>query len=126
PPRTRTTNASSPHTTARWRGGSRSTGSTASPSTRRDGTRWPRPPDPHGGMRIYLTGGSGLLGSHLAQRLRERGDDVVCLQRAGSDARFLKRIGCRILEGDVRDGADLLRPGMKDVEAVVHAAALVY
>lgn len=77
-------------------------------------------------MRVYLTGGSGLLGSHLAECLRERGDEVVCLQRAGSDTRFLKRIGCRVLEGDVRDGADLLRPGMKGAEAVVHAAALVY
>jgi nucleoside-diphosphate-sugar epimerase len=77
-------------------------------------------------VRVYLTGGSGLLGSHLAERLRERGDEVVCLLRADSDDRFLRRIGCTTLVGDVRAGAGSLEAGMRGVDAVVHTAALVY
>jgi len=28
-------------------------------------------------MRVFVTGGSGLVGSRLKKRLRERGDEVV-------------------------------------------------
>jgi uncharacterized protein (TIGR01777 family) len=33
-------------------------------------------------MRITITGGTGLIGSRLARRLRERGDDVTVLSRS--------------------------------------------
>jgi nucleoside-diphosphate-sugar epimerase len=77
-------------------------------------------------MHVYLTGGSGLLGSHLAERLRARGDEVLCLQRVGSDTSFLTGIGCEIVEGDVRAGAEALHKRMQGCDALVHAAALVY
>jgi nucleoside-diphosphate-sugar epimerase len=77
-------------------------------------------------MRVYLTGASGLLGSHVAAALRGRGDEVVCLQRKGSDTSFLETLGCRIVEGNVRDGVQSLSAGMVDCDALIHAAALVY
>lgn len=77
-------------------------------------------------MRVYLTGGSGLVGSHVAERLRARGDDVVCLQRKGSRTGHLEALGCRIVHGDVRDGAEALHRDMGGCDALVHAAALVY
>ena len=36
-------------------------------------------------MRIVVTGGGGFLGSHLVERLRDRGDDPVVARRADYD-----------------------------------------
>lgn len=77
-------------------------------------------------MRVFLTGGPGLLGSHAAALLRERGHDVVALVRRTSDTEFLTGLGCTLVEGDVRDAPDVLRPLMHGCTHVVHGAALVY
>jgi nucleoside-diphosphate-sugar epimerase len=77
-------------------------------------------------VRVFLTGGTGLIGSHVAERLRCRGDDVLALVRDESDTAFLESIGCTLVRGDVRDAPeDLARP-MCSADAVVHAAALVF
>jgi nucleoside-diphosphate-sugar epimerase len=77
-------------------------------------------------VRVFLTGGTGLVGSHIAERLNARGDQVVALAREDSDTRFLERVGCTLAEGDVRDAPDDLARAMVGCDAVVHAAALVY
>jgi len=77
-------------------------------------------------MRVFVTGGSGLLGSHLAAHLVHRGHDVVTLHREGSDTRLLAGLGCELVRGDVSAGADALVPLMRGCTHVVHAAALVY
>jgi uncharacterized protein (TIGR01777 family) len=33
-------------------------------------------------MRVFITGGTGLVGEHIVAQLRERGDDVLVLSRA--------------------------------------------
>jgi nucleoside-diphosphate-sugar epimerase len=76
-------------------------------------------------VRVFLTGGTGLIGSHVAERLRARGDEVVALHRPDSDVRFLTRIGCTLVVGDIRD-VDGPATHMLGCEAVVHGAALVY
>ena len=77
-------------------------------------------------MRVFLTGGTGLIGSHVAERLRARGDEVVALHRQGSDAGFLRELRCTLVSGDVRDAPETLALGMRGCRAVVHGAALVY
>ena len=77
-------------------------------------------------MRVFLTGGTGLIGSHVAERLRGRGDEVVALHRPDSDVRFLTGVGCTLVAGDVRDTHDALASQMKGCDGVVHGAALVY
>jgi nucleoside-diphosphate-sugar epimerase len=77
-------------------------------------------------MRIFLTGGTGLIGSHVAERLRARGDEVIALVRATSDTWHLEALGCRLVRGDVLDPVDELAAGMRSSDAVVHAAAKVF
>lgn len=77
-------------------------------------------------MRVFLTGGTGLIGSHLAQELCSKGYSVVALNRPGSDATFLQGQGCEIVEGDVGDGAKSLAKLMAGCTHLVHSAAIVY
>ncbi len=77
-------------------------------------------------MRVFLTGGTGLLGSHLVAELRAHGHDVVALHRRESDTRYLRECSCVLVEGDVRDDAETLVRAMDGCSHVVHGAALVY
>ncbi|MDH3205751.1 MAG: NAD-dependent epimerase/dehydratase family protein [Gemmatimonadota bacterium] len=77
-------------------------------------------------MRVFLTGGTGLLGSHLAHELRSHGHGVVALHRRDADTLFLEETECDLVEGDIRDDAEDLSPLMEGCSHVVHGAALVY
>ncbi len=77
-------------------------------------------------MRVFLTGGTGLLGSHLAEELRAHGHEVVALCRESADTMHLTGLECRVVAGDVRDPIDALTAAMSGCSHVVHGAALVY
>ncbi|HUE76454.1 MAG TPA: NAD(P)-dependent oxidoreductase, partial [Longimicrobiales bacterium] len=77
-------------------------------------------------MRVYLTGGTGLIGSHVAERLRARGDDVVALVRPTSDTSHLRAIGCDLVHGDARDDVAAQTARMRGCAAVIHCAARVF
>ena len=71
-----------------------------------------------------VTGGTGLLGSHIAERLAARGDRVRSLVRPTSDTRFLRSLGVELVEGDLTDIASCRR-AMAGVSVVYHSAAKV-
>lgn len=75
-------------------------------------------------MRTLVTGGTGFIGSHIVERLLEQGHEVVALARASSDIRHLKTTAAKIVVSDVED-YNSLRPAMKGVQIVYHAAARV-
>lgn len=77
-------------------------------------------------MRIFLTGGTGLLGSHIAERLRARGDQVVALVRSSSDSSHLESIGCDMVVGTLEDAPNTMAARMRGADAVIHAAAKVF
>lgn len=77
-------------------------------------------------MRVFLTGGTGLLGSHLAHLLRAKGHGVVALYRDGADTLYLEENECELVEGDVRQDPEQLQKAMAGCTHVVHGAALVY
>jgi len=51
-------------------------------------------------MLVFVTGGTGLIGTHLVKRLRERNDQVVVLSRRPQAARERLGADCEIVEGD--------------------------
>jgi uncharacterized protein (TIGR01777 family) len=73
-------------------------------------------------MRIFLTGGTGLIGRNLARGLIDRGDAVVVLSRDAARARRQPLLrGAELIEGDpVRPGPWTAALGGCD--AVVHLA----
>ncbi|MEN8184923.1 MAG: NAD-dependent epimerase/dehydratase family protein [Myxococcota bacterium] len=75
-------------------------------------------------MKALVTGGTGLIGSHLAERLLRAGDRVRVLARGQSDISHLKTLGVEIVRGDLHDGAGLAR-ALRGVEVVHHNAARV-
>jgi len=50
-----------------------------------------------------VTGATGFIGSHLVDRLLERGDDVTAFVRPTSDSSHLAAKGVRLITGDVRN-----------------------
>ena len=70
-------------------------------------------------MRAFVTGGTGFIGSHVVQRLRDRGDEVVVLARRPEKAAGLE---AEVVQGDLSDG-DAIRRGMEACQAVFHIAA---
>jgi len=73
-------------------------------------------------MRIFVTGGTGYIGSQLCRRLAEEGHEVRALVRATSDTSTLEAIGARVFVGDVTDRYSM-REGMSGADWVIHAAA---
>lgn len=51
-------------------------------------------------MRVFITGGTGLVGKRLIRRLRERDDSVVLLTRRPAAARESFGESCTVVEGD--------------------------
>src|SRR4051812_15984890 len=78
-------------------------------------------------MKILLTGGAGFIGSHLLERLLERGDDVAVIDDFNDyyDPRIkranLPKGGFRLHERDLRDAAPIVAQEKPDL--LVHLAA---
>jgi len=76
----------------------------------------------------YVTGGTGLVGSWLVQRLIEAGADVVCLVRDWVPQSEMVRKGwierVKVVRGDVSDRALQERVlGEYEIDTVIHLAA---
>ena len=76
------------------------------------------------GDRVLVTGATGLLGSHLAERLTARGNRIRALVRPRSPAGFLENLGVEIVRGDLTDPA-ACAAATHDVAQVYHCAAKV-
>ena len=75
-------------------------------------------------MSIFITGGTGLVGSHVAEEAVKRGLHVKALARQGSDTKFLEHLGVEIVKGDLAD-AQSLELGVANCELVINCAAKV-
>lgn len=76
-------------------------------------------------MKVLVTGGSGFLGSHVAEQLSKDGHTVVALVRKSSNRKFLSTLkNVELAEGSV-EHRGAVDEAMKGVDAVVHSAGLV-
>jgi dihydroflavonol-4-reductase len=73
----------------------------------------------------FVTGGTGFLGAHLVETLRNRQWRVVALHRRDSDTSRLKALGAELRSGDLDDKAALAQAIPAGTDAVFHAAAKV-
>lgn len=77
-------------------------------------------------MRLLVTGGTGFIGSHLAEEGRRRGAEVVVLGLADrpeerANVEVLRRLGVEILPGSITD-AELCRQAVRGATHVFHLA----
>jgi dihydroflavonol-4-reductase len=73
--------------------------------------------------RAFVTGGSGVVGAALVERLVGRGDEVVALARSDEAAASLEGMGARVVRGNVLDRESLER-AMEGCELVFHVAGV--
>ena len=76
-------------------------------------------------MRSIVTGGAGFIGSHLIDRLVDRGDEVLVLDNLSSGkAEFLAHHTSQVthIDVDITD-FDAMSPHFKGVDVVYHFAA---
>ena len=80
---------------------------------------------PETNAKTYLvTGGTGLVGSHLVEFLVKKGGKVRCFVRATSDVAFLKSLKVDLIKGDLTD-KESVDNAVKGVDVVFHCAAMV-
>jgi nucleoside-diphosphate-sugar epimerase len=77
-------------------------------------------------MRLLVTGGTGFIGSHLAEAGRRRGAEVVAFgltdrPEEKANAELLAKRGAEIISGSITDAA-LCRKAMQGVTHVFHLA----
>ncbi len=74
-------------------------------------------------MKVFVTGGSGFIGSRVVRRLAGDGHAVRCLVRPTSDCSRLAGAAWERAEGDACDAASVRR-AMAGCDAVIHLAGI--
>ncbi|MHB1673287.1 MAG: hopanoid-associated sugar epimerase [Acidobacteriaceae bacterium] len=73
-------------------------------------------------MRIFLTGATGFVGSHVAQSLHAAGADMRLLTRKTSRTEHLEGLNAELVTGDLLQPENL-RSAITGCDALVHVAA---
>lgn len=74
-------------------------------------------------MRVLVTGGTGLVGSHVIEQLGRAGHRVVAMVRDAGGRELVESLGAEATAGRVEE--ESAWSAVRGVEAVVHAAAII-
>lgn len=75
-------------------------------------------------MHIFVTGGSGYVGSRLVARLLKEGHRITALSNSSASDEVLQNLGVAVVRGGL-DDIDAWASALKGHDAVIHAAAPV-
>ncbi|WP_062008326.1 SDR family oxidoreductase [Streptomyces hygroscopicus] len=72
-------------------------------------------------MHVFITGGTGTIGSAVVAELLGNGHTVLALARSDSSAQTLENAGAKVLRGEIAD-LDVLRAGAAQSDGVISLA----
>jgi uncharacterized protein YbjT (DUF2867 family) len=73
---------------------------------------------------IFIAGGTGFVGHHLLESLKEKTDSVRCLVRSDRKADWVKSLGFEAVVGDISDRVSL-QEHLDGVETVVNLVGII-
>lgn len=76
-------------------------------------------------MRVFVTGGTGLLGNNILRQLTETGCGSTALVRGQPDERVFAGIDVEFVSGDLSD-ASVIDEAVARADAVIHSAGLIH
>ncbi len=76
-------------------------------------------------LKVLVTGATGFVGSHVADKLIEKGYEVKCIARKTSNLRWLENKPVEIIETSLND-KEKLKKAVEGVDYIYHIAGLVF
>lgn len=75
-------------------------------------------------MRVFITGGTGFVGSHVVERLLEEDHEPLCLVRRTSNTSHLDALGVDTVVGSLSD-PEALHEAIAEADALIHIAGII-